>query len=669
MYFLRCFSKLGFIFSMVVFCIFAEEMDLLRMEHIQDIMNQILQQHVNKTEMTSSIIAQSFKIYIDQFDPEKMYLLSAEVKPFISPTQEQLNQYLQEYKNNDFSSYKKLDLLIQATIERSRQWRENFKEELTPLFQAASKHRSYRQWGEKDHVLFADNFSELKSRMRADFIEFIEEQNTRFGPVRLADHKEKILEMYEAEIHDHEDAYVAHSKETSMSEADQEHHFALHVLKALAQSLDSHTRFFNNSEAYDMRVRLEKGYAGTGLIFKDDLDGPIVVSLMPDSPAEKNGKVQIGDMLVAIDRTPVSDLSFEKTMELLRGESGTSVVLTLKRNGSPFDITLVRESLIVDQDRVITSYESFGDGIIGMISLKSFYQNQNGISSEKDVRHAIQYLQEQGSLRGLVLDLRENTGGYLTQAVKVAGLFITNGVVVISKYHNGEMHYYRDIDGRVFYTGPLVILSSRITASAAEIVAQALQDYGVALVVGDSRTYGKGSIQSQTITDSKVPLFFKVTVGKYYTVSGKTPQNKGVLADIVVPTQHIFDQVGEEYLDYPLSEDTIKPAYNDNLTDVHPDLSGWFLKYYVPNLQLRKSTWRDMLPILKKNSEYRLAHNRDYQIFFDSVKAGTFPEPLKARSANPRYQDMQLQESISILKDMFLLQSNFGETKIGAPTP
>ena len=114
----------------------------------------------------------------------------------------------------------------------------------------------------------------------------------------------------------------------------------------------------------------------------------------------------------------------------------------------------------------------------------------DGVSSEKDIKEAIRSFREKGQL-GLVLDFRENSGGFLSQAVKVAGLFVSNGVIVISKYGKGEVHYLRNIVGRSFFNGPLVILTSKMSASASEIVAQALQDYGVGLVVGDERTFGK----------------------------------------------------------------------------------------------------------------------------------------------------------------------------------
>ena len=158
-------------------------------------------------------------------------------------------------------------------------------------------------------------------------------------------------------------------------------------------------------------------------------------------------------------------------------------------------------------------------------------------------------LKSQGNLRGLILDLRSNSGGFLSQAVKVAGLFISDGVIVISKYSNGEEKFYRDVDGKTVYDGPLVVLTSKATASAAEIVAQALQDYGVALVVGDEHTYGKGTIQTQTVTDNRSTSYFKVTVGKYYTVSGHTPQKEGVKADIVVPGRWSKEKIGEMSID------------------------------------------------------------------------------------------------------------------------
>jgi carboxyl-terminal processing protease len=214
------------------------------------------------------------------------------------------------------------------------------------------------------------------------------------------------------------------------------------------------------------------------------------------------------------------------------------------------------------------------------------------------------------------------------------------------------------MDANDLYDGPLVILTSRLTASAAEIVAQSLQDYGVALIVGDDHTYGKGTIQSQTVTDGKdVASYFKVTVGKYYTVSGKTPQLKGVQADIVVPGLLSAQEIGEEYLERSstLPSDTIASVYNDSLKDIEPSLKSWYMKYYIPNIQRRELEWRSLLPELKKNSASRIFHNHDYQFF------------LKSLSENPDEPDdsadYQLDEAVNIVKDMIYLQSKIVQRK------
>ena len=288
-----------------------------------------------------------------------------------------------------------------------------------------------------------------------------------------------------------------------------------------------------------------------------------------------------------------------------------------------------------------------------------------------DVRKAIEALEKKGRLRGLILDLRENSGGFLSQAVKVAGLFISNGVIVISKYSNGDERFYRDVDGETAYNGPLVVLTSKATASAAEIVAQALQDYGVALIVGDEHTYGKGTIQSQTLTDDKSSSYFKVTVGKYYTVSGHTPQKEGVKSDIVVPGHWNREQIGESYLD-SLDADTIPPSYNDELQDVPSDERSWYLKYYVPTLQRRIPIWRNLLPTLKKNSEYRIKQNKNYQFFLKGrsnteEESADNEEDWDSPDKNKTFgeDDLQTEEAYNILKDMILIHSQ--EKKEAAP--
>lgn len=349
-------------------------------------------------------------------------------------------------------------------------------------------------------------------------------------------------------------------------------------------------------------------------------------------------------------------------MKRLQGSGTGKIELGLRHISSDSDmqfyrVSLKKEKIVMQDDRVQYSYERFGDGIIGKLNLPSFYESGEGLSCEADMRLAIRELKKQGNLLGLVLDMRENSGGFLNQAVKVAGLFISSGVVVISKYAQGETQYLRDLDGRSYYNGPLVILTSKGSASAAEIVAQALQDYGTGLVVGDERTYGKGTIQYQTVTDTSAASFFKVTVGRYYTVSGRTTQIDGVRADIVVPTAYSVLAIGERYLEYPLKSDRIPSAYIDPLTDVEPRNKDWFQKNYLPNLQKKLSVWTQMLDQLRENSAYRLKLNKDYVMFLSALEQDMKGKPFVFTAQNNwGVNDLQMSEAVNILKDMSALK-------------
>jgi carboxyl-terminal processing protease len=649
----------------------AHEQDLLKADDIKRIMQQILSEHVDKKEMTNQIFQNALIIYIEQFDPHRMYLLESEVTPFIHLSSAQLSQAIEEYKINNFSIFKKLNQVIQASIERSRKIRDGFELEVkNNLFYQSPDKADKPLSNQEEMDPFARTIDQLKERIKQNLGTFIDLQKRRYGDAITARRKEHILNAYEIQLRDFENHYLYRDeKGQPLSAAEQENLFTIHVLKALASSLDSHTSFYQTNEAYDLRVRLQKEFKGIGLVLKDTVDGAVVTHMLAGGPAARSKLIQVGDILLEVDDKSVVDHPFEKVLEMLHGEKNTQVKLVFKRKGEPgqsskiYSVELKRELIILNNDRVDVSSEVFGDGIIGKITLHSFYQG-DGISSEKDVRNAIEQLEKKGNLRGLILDLRDNSGGFLSQAVRVAGLFITNGVIVISKYANGEERFYRDVDGKMAYDGPLIVLTSKATASAAEIVAQALQDYGVALVVGDEHTYGKGTIQSQTVTDNQSSSYFKVTVGKYYTVSGHTPQKRGVKADLVVPSHWNREMIGES-MD-SVDADVIPPAYNDQLKDVSPEIRSWYLKYYIPTLQHRTFMWRDLLPTLRKNSEYRIAQNKNYQFF---LKGGSEEEEATADEEdewdipgkkNKTYgeDDLQVQEAVNILKDMILLHSS-----------
>lgn len=666
-----------FAFQLLGMGLGAHEPDLLKPSDISKIMKQLLDHHVDKKEMSTSTLQQAVFLYIDQFDPHHIYLLESEVAPYTNIPQDQLQALLDQYKHDNYAIFRKLNGVIQLAIERSRKLRSSIEKERDALLKKILR----GEIGPEQNLAsgqFAKTTEELKERLTRHFAAFLEIQRRRFGEGGIAQKKDQLNRVYENELREFENGYTFQdAKGDMLPAAEQENLFIIHVLKALSASLDSHTSFYRANEAYDMRVRLEKQFQGIGIILKDTSEGPVIIHLLEGGPAEKSGLLQVSDQLVEVDGKKVVDYSFDQVMDFLHDPKNPMITLVVKRpatDGHPSEtvtVKLKREAIILDNDRVDTSYEAFGNGIIGKIKLHSFYQNDNGVTSEKDVKDAINKLDKKGNLRGLILDLRDNSGGFLSQAVKVAGLFISNGIIVISKYSNGDEKFYRDVDSSLAFKGPLIILTSKITASAAEIVAQALQDYGVALVVGDEHTYGKGTIQTQTVTDNQSSSYFKVTVGEYFTVSGKTPQKEGVKADIVAPSHWYNEQIGEEFLD-SVNGTTIPPQFNDSLADVNPEAKTWYLKYYMPSMQHKTTRWRNLLPTLRKNSGYRIANNKNYQHFLKKEKNESEEDDdmiasedewitLDKKQKNIGEDDLQMQEAVNILKDMILLES--------APTP
>lgn len=650
-----------FRFTITLFVLFSNHLyskELLKREDIHIIMEQILKQHVEEKEITEAIVRNTLQNYIDHFDPMRIYLMNFEIAPYTNLSNEQAKKVLEQYKNNDFSSFIALDNVIKNSIERARRYRKEIEQNNVQLFNSQTISESKES---KTPQAFAKNEKELKANMERDILKFIQEERQNkenHGSIDQA----KILSMYEKQVRINENEYLGvDSSGKLLSKRDQENLFALHILKALTHSLDSHTTVLDNAEAYKMKLRLEKEFHGIGVRLMKKGDEVIIGSLSKDGPAAKSGQIKVNDRLIKINDHFASEESLAGILDILRDPSVSTITLVLKRktNGKPSDekeiIVHLKPAIIpLTEGRLESSYEEFENGIIGKIVLHMFYQGDEDINSINDVRNAIKDLQTKGNLLGLILDLRDNGGGFLNQAVKVAGLFITSGVIVVSKYASGEEQIYRDTDPSKIFDGPLVILTSRWTASAAEIVAQALQDYGVAIIVGDEHTYGKGTIQTQTVTDKgKNPSFFKVTVGKYYTVSGKTPQLLGVKADVVVPSRYNKRSIGEAFLDRPIPADHIVPLYSDSFSDVTPRLREWYWRYYAPNMQQKNLVWRKMVPILRKKSEERIANNKNYQAWLKKVDSEKEEKDLNAEFKD---NDFQMEEAVNVVKDMIMFQ-------------
>ena len=358
-------------------------------------------------------------------------------------------------------------------------------------------------------------------------------------------------------------------------------------LNALVHVYDPHSDYLGREEMDDFSIVMNLSLSGIGATLTEE-DGYCKISnLVPGGPAARSGLLKPGDRIIAVgqgDGKPVDivDMPLPDAVKLIRGAKGTPVHLTLIPDGAAVastrkTITLVRDEVKLEDQQskahIVDWPQTNGPTLrLGVIDLPAFYgsfDQRKGTppsSATADVAKLISKLEAE-HIQGLVLDLRHNGGGSLAEAIQLTGLFIHDGPVVQTREPDGHMNVDSDTDSSELYQGPLIVLTSRFSASASEILAGALQDYGRALIVGDKSTFGKGTVQTVVplaalmdqngLAHSVDPGALKVTIRKFYRPSGASTQLKGVVADIALPSLSDAADVGEAELKDPLPWDRV----------------------------------------------------------------------------------------------------------------
>ncbi len=634
---------------------------LLTPADIHKEMNEIFTVHLTQKHMTKEIMHLALSQYINQFDPHHVYLLASDVAPFIATSDNNLEAMVDQYNKENYTVFEKLNAVIDRAIVKMRKVRSVLAQnpaelaglekkllptipgnEISKLTYFAQDENQLEEW----YAIYIANLvladiENLKSLHRE--ISFAE----AFGNIEYL-------------LQEHENDYLFRTKNGAPLDAQEKQSlFTLRVLQALTKSVDVHTQFLSPQLARNLAISLQKEYVGVGIGIEEMGAGFIVTSIMKGSSAEASGKIHIGDEISSIDGKSVAGMPSEALLTRLVGKAGTLVILTMKdKNNEPYSVSLMRKEIVLQEGRVDTRYQKVPGGVFGFIKLYGFYQGKGQVTSDQDVKAALLSIKKQGPIKGLILDLRDNPGGFVEQAVKVAGLFIKTGVILVAKDDTGKMHIFRDIDPNVYYTGPLVILISRQTASAAEIVAQSLKDYGVAIIVGDEESFGKGSLQ-KTNLDGSNPL--NVTIGRYFTVGGHSVQLLGVKADIVVPGRLENEKVGEEYLSGTLENETIPPLFIDPLRDIPNFEKPWYNRFYRPFIQQPTDRYRKWIPELKELSERRMKANANYQNLLHNkleITENNRVITLTPEQAEKTLSDLQEQETTNILTDLVRLSSH-----------
>jgi carboxyl-terminal processing protease len=359
--------------------------------------------------------------------------------------------------------------------------------------------------------------------------------------------------------------------------------------EAFAVALDPHTSYLPPKELEDLQIHMKLSLEGIGALLSSDTGFTIIEELIPGGGAEKTGLLKPKDKIIAVAQegekpVDVIDMDLRDVISQIRGKKGTRVTLTILRQAklqNRFDVTIVRDKIDVKEQEAKITYEMRKvDGRqyrFGVIDLPSFYGGEKGEKScYEDVKKLLASAKQQ-KVDGIVLNLLRNGGGLLSEAVRLTGLFIGNGGIVAVKDSRGRVAILangsvapggegdkRKIssapaeDPQALYMGPLVVLTSRLSASASEIVAGALQDYHRAVIIGSDHTYGKGSVQSLLTLPWELGAM-KVTTAMYFLPGGKSTQNTGVPADVKLPGWFVLEDIGEASMDYSLPAQSIEP--------------------------------------------------------------------------------------------------------------
>jgi carboxyl-terminal processing protease len=390
-------------------------------------------------------------------------------------------------------------------------------------------------------------------------------------------------------------------------------------LTALAQCFDPHSTYMSPHSWEDFEIQMRLSLDGIGAALRSDDGYTVVATIVPGGAAAEDGRLKVGDKIIGVGQEEsgelidVYEMKLSEVVRMIRGPRGTVVRLQVKpeNGGETKTVALTRKKIELKESEVkgeiIDTQDRLGrPGRIGVISLPSFYRDFAGAqgggdfkSAAVDVSNVLDRFNKE-HVDAVVIDLRSNGGGALTEAIEVSGHFIDRGPVVQVKEPSGYVQALDDREPGVKYAGPLVVIDNRLSASASEIFSGAIKDYHRGLIVGDTTTHGKGTVQNLMDVAPRQPFSLlkqgdrgklKLTIQQFYRVNGDSTQNRGVRSDVVLPSLIDHWDLGEAFLDHALPFDQVPEVKHSEMRLVNPE----------------------MVSMLQKESEQRVAKSEDFQ--------------------------------------------------------
>lgn len=551
----------------------------------------LVRQHYNHDPLDDELSRKAFDLYIKQLDHQKRFLLREDIqmlgayKTYIDNEIRRGNIHLPLYSVRIME--KRIPVLAEMVEELLKT---PFDYERTESFQT-----------DEEKLDFCNNMDELRERWRKTlkyqtantYLDLKKEQEQQVENPGAEDSENKITaKTTDNELWDKAYTKIADRYQHLFARMGKvsENDFFNRYLNAIANAYDPHSTYMPPEAKEDFDIHMRGSLEGIGAVLREDGGFIKVVRLIPGGAAQQQGILASEDTILKVsegengDPVDITDTRIRDAVSLIRGPKGTTVKLHIRKPDGTRQIISIKRDVVQIKDAFVKStvLEGPENCMYGYVKIPSFYRdfhkdNGKGRNVTDDTRAALEELNAQG-IAGLIIDLRNNGGGSLGDAVDTTGLFIDQGPVVQVKDSNDDIKVMDDRDGTTAYSGPIVVLVNKFSASASEILAGALQDYRRAVIVGSEHTHGKGTVQAMINIDSNLPMrnlnkykplgAIKVTVQKFYRVSGGSTQYRGIVPDIVLPDRFAAIESGERHMDYSLPWDTIpstlyRPASDD----------------------------------------------------------------------------------------------------------
>ena len=538
-----------------------------RVKLISQIVYQGLQVwHYSGKKIDDQFSLDGFKEYLKYIDFNKRFLLKSDVEEF-GKFSDQIDDEFH------LGTTRLMELAKKRMDQRIRQVMEFYPEILASPFDFSSE-ESLELDGEKRD--YASNLDGLREHWRK-----ILKQQTLIRTINMEKTTGKDKPFAEIE----KKARLAVGKSyrdffNRLLQSNENDAFSLYF-NSILRVFDPHTSYFAPKQKQDFDLDMTGTFEGIGALLADEEGGFIKIeSIVPGGPSWRQKQLQPGDIILKVgeaDKEPLDLVGIRAidAVKFIRGKKGTTANLTVKKpDGRIVVIPIVRDTVVVEETFARSAiFSDKNNESYGYIFLPRFYNDSlqaNGRVSTEDVKRQLAILQK-NKVKGVILDLRNNSGGTLMDAVNLSGLFISDGPIVQIKGRGEDNQVLEDRDKQISYNGPLVVLMNALSASASEILAAALQDYNRAVIVGGNHTFGKGTVQAMIDLDRFISNrsksddtgslgALKMTIQKFYRVTGAATQFTGVTPDVVLPDRYDYLELGEKYLDYSLNWDSITPV-------------------------------------------------------------------------------------------------------------